>query len=399
MYHNIGHCLHLPSLLVISMLATLTPLSAEAKNQAATERQRPKLQIINASDQTVDIFWLEPEGKRVPNGSLEPGEDTVITTTLGHRFAIVGRKDRSEQTVTSQTRVQGIRFDSNGQQGMPAFYSQSVSVNGFPIVASATVNPLALQEAKYLIEKMLGEREEVLQAMARSGARLCIMAHNEFTTDLPEFAHFARKAPADFSQLNGKDYWDARARGTGGSETDPFCSVGEENLLAYPGDPYAAESILIHELAHCIHLRGMLNVDPTFDDRLEQTYKDAMKRGLWKGKYASVNRFEYFAEGAQSWFDDNRVNDHDHNHVNTRVELIQYDPGLAAMCREVFGDSKFSYSKPATRLEGHLEGYAPEQAPTFKWPARLTHAKQVIRQQARDRDAKANAGDVPPKAE
>ncbi len=31
-----------------------------------------------------------------------------------------------------------------------------------------------------------------------------------------------------------------------------------------------------------------------------------MKAGLWKGKYASVNHHEYFAEGVQSWFDDNR---------------------------------------------------------------------------------------------
>ncbi|EMI17683.1 hypothetical protein RMSM_05385 [Rhodopirellula maiorica SM1] len=375
------------------LLISAASASAETKSKTTEVRQRPKLQIINASDQTIDIFWLESKGKRVPNGTLEPGEDTVITTSLGHQFAIVGRQDNREQTVTSHTRVQGVRFDPDSQQGVPSFYSQSIKAKGFPIVASATVNPYALQEAKYLIEKMLGNRADVLQAMTDSGARLCIMAHDEFTTDLPEFAHFARKAPAGFSQLDAKDYWDARARGTGGSETDPFCSVGEENLLAYPGDPYAAESILIHELAHCIHLRGMVNVDPSFDNRLKETYKDAMKRGLWKGKYASVNRFEYFAEGAQSWFDDNRVNDHDHNHVNTRVELIEYDPGLAAMCREVFGDVKFSYSKPTTRLKGHLAKYDPEQAPSFQWPARLTHAKQAIRQHARDRDAKANSGE------
>ena len=43
--------------------------------------------------------------------------------------------------------------------------------------------------------------------------------------------------------------------GLGGSQTDPVCSCGEENLLAFPGDPYAAECILIHEFAHNIHLR------------------------------------------------------------------------------------------------------------------------------------------------
>ncbi len=396
MYRHRSHHLHFLPHLAILLLATA--IQATADDTVATDPPRPKLQIINASDQTVDVFWLESAAKRVPNGVLEPGEDTVITTTLGHQFAIVGRQDKNEQTVTSQTRVQGIRFDPDSHEGVPSFYSQSIKASSFPIVASATVNPYALHEAKYLIEKMLGDRADVLQAMTDSGARLCIMAHDEFTTDLPEFARFARDVHPDFPQLNAKDYWDARARGTGGSETDPFCSVGEENLLAYPGDPYAAESILIHELAHCIHLRGMVNVDPTFDNRLKQTFKEAMQSGLWKGKYASVNRFEYFAEGAQSWFDDNRVNDHDHNHVNTRVELIEYDPGLAAICREVFGDSKFSYSKPATRLSGHLAEYDADKAPTFKWPERLTHAKQVIRQHARNRDAKANSGEVPQNA-
>ena len=78
-----------------------------------------------------------------------------------------------------------------------------------------------------------------------------------------------------------------------------------------------------------------MNVDPTFDARLKATYDAAMKAGLWKTKYASVNHCEYFAEGVQSWFDNNRVNDHDHNHVNTRALLLEYDPGLAAMCRDV----------------------------------------------------------------
>lgn len=116
----------------------------------------------------------------------------------------------------------------------------------------------------------------------------------------------------------------------GGSETDAYCTCGEENLLSYRGDPYLTENILIHEFAHNIHLRGLVNVDPTFDPRLQAAYQKAMSAGLWKGKYASVNHHEYFAEGVQSWFDNNREDDHDHNHVDTREELLDYDPELAA---------------------------------------------------------------------
>jgi hypothetical protein len=50
------------------------------------------------------------------------------------------------------------------------------------------------------------------------------------------------------------------------------------------------------------------------------------------------------AKGVQSWFDDNPLPDHDHNHVDTRKELREYDPRLAALCEEVFGETKLSYT-------------------------------------------------------
>ena len=120
------------------------------------------------------------------------------------------------------------------------------------------------------------------------------------------------------------------------------------------------------------------------------------KAGLWKGKYASVNHHEYFAEGVQSWFDDNRVNDHDHNHVHLRSQLIEYDPALAALCREVFGDTELKYTKPTTRLYGHLEGYVPAAAPKFVWPERLSEVRSEIRRGAQ---ARSDAAEGKPKRE
>ena len=263
---------------------------------------------------------------------------------------------------------------------LPAFYKKYVSANGYPVVGSEKVSDYALKEAAYLVNLMLTKRPDVRAAMIKSGSHMIIMAHNEYTTDMPEHSH-----------LKPKDYWDARARGLGGSQTDPVCSCAEENLLAYAGDPYQAECILIHEFAHNIHLRGMVNVDATFDDRVKKTYASALAKGLWAGKYAATNHHEYFAEGVQSWFDNNRENDFDHNHVNTRVELIEYDPGLADLCREVFGDTEVKYTKPATRLKDHLAGYDSTKAPTFVWPERLKEMKASIRKSAEERDAKANA--------
>ncbi|MEM7012391.1 MAG: hypothetical protein AAF585_13010, partial [Verrucomicrobiota bacterium] len=254
------------------------------------------------------------------------------------------------------------------------FYEKYISANGYPIVSSEKVNDYALREAAYLVNLTLENRPDVRKAMIESGSRLLIMGYQEYTTDMPEHAH-----------MKPKDFWDVRARGLGGSRTDPVCSCGEENLLAFEGDPYHQESLLIHEFAHNIHLRGLVNVDPTFDDRLKAAYDAAMKAGLWDTKYASVNHAEYFAEGVQSWFDNNRKPDHDHNHVDTRAELKEYDPGLAAICEEVFGKTKLVYTKPTTRLTGHMAGYDPSTAPKFVWPEHLLKTQAKIREEARNR--------------
>jgi hypothetical protein len=257
---------------------------------------------------------------------------------------------------------------------LSAFYKKYVSANGYPIVSSGAVNDYALKEAAYLANMMLAKRPDVRKAMIAGGSRLVIMAHDEFTTDVPEHSH-----------MTPRDFWDARARGLGGSRMDPVCSCGEENLLGFKGDPYHAENILIHEFAHNIHLRGMVVVDLTFDDRLKASYERAMKAGLWKTKYASVNHAEYFAEGVQSWFNNNRPPDHDHNHVDTRKELREYDPGLAELCEEVFGDTELVYTKPVARLTGHLAGYDPKTGPSFVWPARLDEARKAIKKKAKTR--------------
>lgn len=374
------------SLLSVSMAMLL---SANALGQVDVEKKtefpRPQLQFINGSQQDADIFWIKSPTERILTGTIGAGKELILSTTRGHAFEVVGFEDGASARTTSQVTVQGFRFDPSGNDGIPAYYVQSVSAQGFPIVASSKVNPYALKEAEYLVNMMLAKRPDVREAMIKSGARMCIMARDEFTTDLPEFARLADERIPGFDGIDAKDYWDARARGLGGSETDPYCSVAEENLLGYPGDPYESENILIHEFAHNIHLRGLVNVDPSFDQRLKATYDSAMNAGLWKGKYASVNHHEYFAEGVQSWFDNNRVDDHDHNHVNTRKLLIDYDPGLASICREVFGDTELKYTKPASRLTAHLSGYDPSQAPRFSWPARLKNAHAAIGATARAR--------------
>jgi hypothetical protein len=377
----------------------------------------PQLQIFNASDAVVEVFWVPEQGERRFVMAIPPGENNIINTTLSHVHVLVDSAGFDVATITCQVPVQAYRFHSPDQidiagdhpwpldrvietdprMNVPAYYAKIIFAGGYPIVGSARVDDYALLEAAYLLDKMLALRPDLRTALIRSGSRLCVMSEDEFTTDLPEFRRLADSS--QIAGVSGRDFWDARARGLGGSATDPYCSCGEENLLGYQGDPYAAENIFIHEFAHTIHLRGLANLDPTFDDRLQTAFQAAMASGLWAGKYASINRHEYFAEGVQSWFNDNRENDHDHNHVNTRDELREYDAGLAELCGEVFGDTDLRYTKPATRLVDHLAGLDLETAPAFRWPERLQHAKQAIHRQAVQRSERAGSADANGKSE
>jgi len=239
------------------------------------------------------------------------------------------------------------------------FYKKCVMLGSLPVVGSAEVSDEALLEAGWIVEQMLGDRLDVLDAMADQHVRLVVMARNEFTTDVPEHSHLE---PAVF--------WDRRARGLGSTPEAPAVSCAEENLLAHPGDPYEQENILIHEFAHAMHEMGLNRVDPSFEGRLREAWMDAKKRGLWRGTYAITNPAEYWAEAVQSWFDDNRENDALHNRVNTRVELEEYDPALAALCSEVLGDGEWRYQKPLERgSEGqaHLASIDLADAPHFSW--------------------------------
>src|SRR5207248_5738663 len=128
---------------------------------------------------------------------------------------------------------------------------------GFSILSSAKVSDKALYEARYLIDKLLGDREDILKAMIKSGCRFMVMAPTEMTTDVPEQRHLKN---------DPKTNWDQRARGLGGK----LSSCGEENLWKLKGDRYDQENIVLHEVDHAIHQQWLPVGDATFNDGLEK---------------------------------------------------------------------------------------------------------------------------------
>ncbi len=220
------------------------------------------------------------------------------------------------------------------------FYTKYVSVNGLPLVSSWRVPDSAFVAAHrtlYAMTCML--KPEILEAMIKSNARVAIMGRYEGTTDLPEHHYLVND-----TALN----WDLRARGLGGTIEEPLTSCAEENVLAYQIDKYHAEDILIHEFAHAIHCIGIIQVDTTFNSRLQSLYEKAKKEGLLTNTYRETDKEEYFAEAVQDWFDVNAEMPHTdgkHNWCNTREELRQFDPDLYQLLSEYFPETTLHISK------------------------------------------------------
>ena len=236
------------------------------------------------------------------------------------------------------------------------FYQQWVDVEGLPVVASEKVNPYALKEAAWLIWQMIGHRPEILHTFVQKRVRFVVIGHTEITTDIPDYSD------------QGPDFLVYRFRGFGGGGLSGHTAVSssEEDLLHYPGSG-GSHTVLIHEFAHAIHRFGLNTVDPTFNNRLQIAYDAAMEKGLWQGTYASSDRGEYWAEGTQAWFYPKGGGSFK---GNTRQALKVYDPGLAALLAEVYGDSGWRYTSPAARVHlPHLQGFNPQDSPTFQgWP-------------------------------
>lgn len=267
----------------------------------------------------------------------------------------LAKKEAKPQSPVVQPVSEQLRKDFK----LAPFYKKALVIESFPILSSEKVPDAALYEAGHVIQTMLKNRPDILRELGKNRIRYSIMSVNERTCDIPEH-----------SDLTPPAYWNRRARGLGSTPQRPSVSCGEENLLANAGDPYSTESICVHEFAHAIHDTALKTLDPTFDRRLNELYKRALAKGLWKDKYAATNRHEYWAEAVQSWFGTNRENDHDHNHVNTRAELIAYDKPIADLCAEVFGKNDWVYQRPdhpSRKDEPHLKDLDRSKLKPFKW--------------------------------
>ena len=157
--------------LISAMILCVVVAQVVREGFAEEPRQRPQLQLINGSEHSAAVFWLKNDTERVASGTIDPGGETTITTTIGHRFLISSPASGREVQVESRQLIQAVRFDFEDSDGIPAWYRQRADADGYPIVASGEVNPYALREAASLINLMLANRPDVRRAMIASRSR------------------------------------------------------------------------------------------------------------------------------------------------------------------------------------------------------------------------------------
>jgi hypothetical protein len=235
--------------------------------------------------------------------------------------------------------------------GLDPFYAKYLDGDGIPIVASARVRDEALVAARTILRRMLHKRPDIRARLVAEQQRVVVMAPDEQTLDVPEQKELA-ELPTD---AKGVD-WNERARGLGGTLAIPITSAGEENLLGEACDRYRGSNVLIHELAHAIQTVGLVR-DDAFQKALADAFGRAKAEGRIQAPYPASNVEEYWAVGAQSWFDANVAKER-----RSRGDVKRLDPALASLLGQVFEDDGWRYS-PAAPDDGGPIASAGDRAP------------------------------------
>lgn len=251
-----------------------------------------------------------------------------------------GKKEPVPQAVSEITAPPAsiTQWLDGKESPLGSWYKKYLDCDGLPILSSAAVSDTALLQARYIARTMLTRIPEARQEMIRCHFRIGVVGYKENITDLPECKMMKVWWP--------ETDWDERGRGYGATLTIPVMSIGEENLVKIPNfkERYFEESIMVHEFAHNIDF-AMRRVDAAFAAKLDAAFANAKKTGLWKGSYSMDNCEEYFAEGAQAWFDTCRMivpkkTGSGSFKIVTRAQLKEYDPGLYDVLASVLPEEK-----------------------------------------------------------
>ncbi len=161
-------------------------------------------------------------------------------------------------------------------------------------IVSTGAGATALVVQRVLDEMRLPPR--LAERLRRLPLTIVVVPRRTRLTEMPQFA-----------SLRGRRTFDGRlwddVRGTGGLALDDgriAIAIPEENI-AGGDDAYPAQSIAVHEIAHALHDHI---VDSDQRDAVAKAYRARRDAGgPFVDAYAGANVREYFAQGANAYFD------------------------------------------------------------------------------------------------
>ena len=301
-----------------------------------------------------------------------------------------------------------------------SFYRKATLVQNILIATSAKVSDLAHQETAYQFDMLMRSMKSGIAERIRKKKVLCLLiGHDELTSQLPQFttgkkgeeldfynwrqrgflSHIGSRPTVVFAEEDVLEYEGGMqlesilvhefghvVHGAGFDEalqkrlTAAFENVKKNGIW---NDGRAAQRYRRIKSESPIKLLAALK--KSFPNESPELLRKCLNEGdiLLNGKkanarvmvnkndnvliyfggpkqcYAAKNRAEYWAEIYQCWFNTNRTMDHDHNHIHTREQLIEYDPVGAKLCEDVLGKSEWRFISPRKRVgQAHLKDYS-----------------------------------------
>lgn len=301
-----------------------------------------------------------------------------------------------------------------------SFYRKATLVQNILIATSAKVSDLAHQETAYQFDMLMRSMNLGIAERIRKKKVLCLLiGHDELTSQLPQFttekkgkeldfynwrqrgflSHIGSRPTVVFAEEDVLEYEGGMqlesilvhefghvVHGAGFDEalqkrlTATFENVKKNGIW---NDGRAAQRYRRIKSESPIKLLAALK--KSFPNESPELLRKCLNEGdiLVNGKkanarvmvnkndnvliyfggpkqcYAAKNRAEYWAEIYQCWFNTNRTMDHDHNHIHTREQLIEYDPVGAKLCEDVLGKSEWRFISPRKRVgQTHLKDYS-----------------------------------------
>ncbi|MEN3942733.1 hypothetical protein WJU23_15645 [Prosthecobacter sp. SYSU 5D2] len=288
-----------------------------------------RLHIFNKGSDSIEIFWIAPDGHRASNGKVAPGKDHMILTTIGHRFVIVDGAKETE--VVSSVALQTFHYHPASKNSAGPDTHEERLLAGWRVQVNTKLieqDAPALEKALQLLRDQLDKIVRVVPPKAVTELQKVVLWMN------PEYPGVAPKA---------EFHPDARWLADNGRDAAMAQGVELTNVRIFEAETRRMPNFALHELAHAYHFRvlpmgfGNREVKSAYQqakasgkyERVE--VRDSEGRSNMKRAYALVNPQEYFAETTEAYFSRNDM------FPFNRAELEKHDPEVFSLLARLWG--------------------------------------------------------------